>query len=378
MPGGLIELIEGRADAIVDRFVALLRQRRGSGENIPSSALRDHIPPFLAALADALRSAGTEPTTESSQLADAHGALRWEQGFEIREVVGDYAILHEAILCEAEAAGIAPSVAEQRRLVQQIAGGIAAAVEVHVALQAERERVSSEQLERVHRMRHEILSILSHELRTPLHVINLCTQLLRAGVPTERLESSLAVIERNVARETRLVDELLDMASLVTGRIRLSWSRVDVAAVAKEAVAAARPVAEAKRIHLHDEGIDTPAEVHGDRARLYQCVWQLVLNALKFTPSDGHVWVSVHLQERKHARQLELAVKDTGVGVSEGFASHVFDPFAQEDRGTMRTYDGLGLGLSLVRHIVELHGGSIDATSDASGTTFRVRLPPHR
>jgi signal transduction histidine kinase len=340
--------------------------------------LRDHIPDFLESLAVGLRESGTEASEVSSQLADAHGAVRWEQGFDLREVVGDYAILHEAILTEVEQAGLQLTPNAARRLVQHIAGGISSAVESHVARQAERDRAGVEKLEEVQRVRQEFLSNLSHELRTPLHVLTLSTQLIRSGVPQQRLESALAVIERNIARESKLVEELLDMAAMSTGRVRLSWSRVDLESVTREVVVAVRPTAVAKGIQLHEDAVTAGPEVQGDRTRLYQCIWQLLMNAVKFSPAGGHVWVSLEVSERKQVREIELAVRDTGPGIAKEFMKHVFDPFAQQDGSTTRMHEGLGIGLSLVRHIVELHGGTIAVESSGEGATFRVRLPPKR
>jgi signal transduction histidine kinase len=369
MSAGLGELIEQRRGAIVARFIALLRQRLGSHEELSTSALRDHIPDLLSSLAADLRGGDIDARQNRAVLADAHGALRWEQGFDLREVVGDYAILHEAILLEAEEAQQAPSAREARRLVQQISGATSAAVSSYVELRSAQERAHKEQLEALHRARHEVISVLSHELNTPLHIIQLSTQLLRSRDPA--LVPVLEVVERNSARLSTLIDELLDMADLVTGRIRLSWGRVDLCEVAREAIAALTPTARAKGIQLDEEITNASGVVEGDRARLYQCIWQLLSNAVKFTPRGGQVRLSLFLRESTQ----ELVVSDNGRGMSKEFASRAFEPFTQQDMSTIREFSGLGLGLAFVRHVVELHGGSIDAVSEGQGAAFRLRLP---
>lgn len=373
MFGGLGELIEQRRGAVIARFVELLRQRLGSHEEMPASALRDHMPDLLSSLAADLRGVDSEAREERSRLADAHGALRWEQGFDLREVVDDYAILHEAILMEAEEAGLQPSLRDARRLVRQITRATSTAVSSYVALQSEQERTYTEQVESLQRARHEFISVVSHELRTPLHIIQMSTQTLRLRDP--QLGSSLEVVERNAATLSRLIDDLLDMAELVTGRIELRWDRVDLRIVAGEAIAALRPTAQAKGVQLHEEIGESPGEVDGDRDRLYQCIWQLLSNAVKFTPRGGNVRLSLRERDGEQVREVELVVSDDGRGVSREFAAHAFEPFMQEDRGTTRKFGGLGLGLSLGRHLAELHGGTIDAVSDGQGAAFVMRIP---
>ena len=236
------------------------------------------------------------------------------------------------------------------------------------------EREARVEAERAGQMKDEFLATLSHELRTPLNAILGWSQILARGEANRAdLDEGLRTIERNARAQRQIIEDLLDMSRIISGKVRLDVQAVDVASVVQEAVATAQPSAEAKGIRLqvvldHDCG-----QISGDPGRLQQVFWNLLSNAVKFTPRGGRVRVSV---ERVGA-QVEVGVSDTGEGIGPEFLPHVFDRFRQADASTTRRHGGLGLGLSIVKQLVELHGGSIRAASAGvgQGATFTVSLP---
>jgi signal transduction histidine kinase len=237
-----------------------------------------------------------------------------------------------------------------------------------------REREARREAEAANRIKDEFLATLSHELRTPLNaILGWAAILVRGGVDRPTIERAGEVIERNARAQAQLVSDLLDVSGIITGKTRLELEPVSVAATVETAVESVQPAAEAKRIVVEvDVAPDLPA-LHADPARLQQVAWNLVANAVKFTPEGGHVRISA----RRQGDEVELAVRDDGVGIPAEFLPFVFERFRQRDSSASRTHGGLGLGLAIVRHLVELHGGSVAAESDGDGrgATFRVRLP---
>jgi len=237
------------------------------------------------------------------------------------------------------------------------------------------EQVSArKQTEEASRLKDEFLATVSHELRTPLTAVLGWSHLLRSGqLKGGDAERALETIERNARAQAQLIEDLLDVSRIVTGNLRLDVRPVEPASFIDPAVEALRPAAEAKGVRLQkviDTGLSTVA---GDPARLQQVVWNLLSNAVKFTPKGGRVQVRL---ERVDSH-VEIAVSDTGAGIDPEFLPHVFERFRQADQKTTRAHGGLGLGLAIVRHLVELHGGTIDAESggEGHGATFTVRLP---
>ena len=238
----------------------------------------------------------------------------------------------------------------------------------------EAERAARGEVVRAGRLKDEFLATLSHELRTPLNAILGWAQLLRGGsVGGADLRQGLEVIERNARTQSRLISDLLDVNRIVSGRLRLDLQPVDVAEVAAAAVEALEPQAEEKGVALEVELARPGPQVRGDPARLEQVVWNLVSNALKFTPGGGSVRVSL---EGVDGRAV-LAVDDDGKGISPEFLPHLFERFSQGDPSITRRHGGLGLGLSIVKQLVELHGGTVRAHSDGEGrgARFVVELP---
>ncbi len=236
------------------------------------------------------------------------------------------------------------------------------------------ERAARAEAERASRMKDEFLATLSHELRTPLNAILGWSQVLlaRKGADDD-LKRGLETIARNARAQTQLIDDLLDMSRIVSGKVRLDVQPLDLSSVVDAAVDSVRPSAEAKGIRLQKILDPLAGPVSGDPNRLQQVVWNLLSNAIKFTPKGGKVEV---LLARVNSH-LEVTVTDSGQGISAAFLPYVFDRFRQADASSTRIYSGLGLGLSIVKQLVELHGGSVQAKSDGDncGATFIVRLP---
>jgi signal transduction histidine kinase/DNA-binding response OmpR family regulator len=227
--------------------------------------------------------------------------------------------------------------------------------------------------ERASRAKDEFLSTLSHELRTPLSAIVGWSTLLRKGaVPAERMEKALETIERNAKVQARLIEDMLDLARIEQGKLMLSVGPLEMVRVVSAAIDSLRPAAEAKGVRLQSV-LDSHATIVGDADRLQQVVWNLLSNAIKFTPKAGRV----HVRLQRHHSYVELAVADTGQGIDGDFLPHVFDRFRQADASFARRAGGLGLGLAIVRSLVELHGGTVTATSAGKdqGAEFVVRLP---
>jgi PAS domain S-box-containing protein len=225
------------------------------------------------------------------------------------------------------------------------------------------------------RMKDEFLATLSHELRTPLNaVLGWSHMIRREGARPQDYVRGAEVIERNARAQARIIDDLLDMSAIISGKVRLEVGPIDLPAIVEAAIETARPAAEAKHIRIRPE-IDRLAgfAVRGDANRLQQVLWNLLSNALKFTPRNGRIEVAL----RRAQGAVEICVSDSGRGISADFLPHVFDRFRQADASTTRQHGGLGLGLAIVKQLVELHGGTIRASSEGEdrGATFVVSLP---
>lgn len=238
----------------------------------------------------------------------------------------------------------------------------------------ERERASREEAERANRIKDEFLAILSHELRSPLNPILGWTQLLRSRKLDEQTTTrALATIERNAKLQTQLIEDLLDVSRILRGKLVLNITLLNLASVIEAALETVRLAAEAKDIQIKTILNSNVGKVSGDSGRLQQVVWNLLNNAVKFTPMGGSIEVS--LEEVESYAQIQ--VKDTGKGIKSEFLPYLFEYFRQEDSKTTRKFGGLGLGLAIVRHLTELHGGIVfaDSLGEGLGATFTVRLP---
>lgn len=236
------------------------------------------------------------------------------------------------------------------------------------------EQRARQETEEASRLKDEFLMTVSHELRTPLTAIHGWARMLSTGeVREDQRARALEVIERNARAQTQLVNDLLDASRAITGKLQLELAIVEMPEIVLAAVDAVRPTADAKRIGIRTRIDPHPGPVSGDAARLQQVLWNILSNAVKFTPQGGRVEVQVS----RVGSFVEVAVSDTGPGISSSFLPHVFERFRQEHSGTTRAHSGLGLGLAIARHLTELHGGTVSAESGgpSPGATFRVRLP---
>ncbi len=232
--------------------------------------------------------------------------------------------------------------------------------------------------EAANRMKDEFLAILSHELRTPLNAMLGWSQLLRTRTLNEAtMARALETIERNAKLQSQLIKDLLDVSRIVRGKLAMRIVPCELAAVVKAAIDTIRPAAEAKRIDLRTNLDPTLGLMAVDPDRLQQVVWNLVSNAIKFTPPGGQVAVQVTRKTEPSGVVAQIQISDTGTGISPEFLPYIFDRFRQGESHSARNHGGLGLGLAIVRHIVELHGGTVEAKSlgKHQGTTFWVKLP---
>jgi signal transduction histidine kinase len=263
--------------------------------------------------------------------------------------------------------------------IRDVADALAIAADERAGGEAEREELLRREqaaraaAEAANRAKDEFLAVLSHELRTPLNAVYGWARMLQTGqIRDEAAERALDAIVRNANAQVRLIDDLLDVSRVVSGKMRLDVRTVDLRSVIEEALAV-RPAAEAKFIRLQSVLDPRAGPITGDPDRLQQVIWNLVMNAVKFTPKEGRV--QIHLQRVNS--HVEIVVSDTGLGIAPAVLPFVFDRFRQADSSSTRGHGGLGLGLALVKHLVELHGGSVTAQSagEGKGATFIVKLP---
>jgi PAS domain S-box-containing protein len=260
------------------------------------------------------------------------------------------------------------------------------------------EQIARQEAETANRMKDEFLAVLSHELRTPLNAILGWSRLLRTRkLDPKTIDRALETIERNATAQSQLIEDILDVSKIIRGKLRLNCLPINMLTVIEAAMDSVRPQAEAKSIDLT---LTTDAATHstwGDAVRLQQVIWNLLSNAIKFTPAGGQVVVRLEqppvempqtTQSPDHSRPddssphaalnwMQIQVSDTGIGINSDFLPHVFDRFRQADSTITRAHNGLGLGLAIVQHLVELHGGTVTAESlgKGQGSTFTVKLP---
>ena len=224
------------------------------------------------------------------------------------------------------------------------------------------------------RAKDELIATVSHELRTPLNSILGYARMLQSGsLDATRASHAVTVIIRSATAQAQLVEDLLELSRIAAGRMALTFEKCELTALVDDALDAVRPAADAKGIALITRLAPDGARVLGAPERLRQVVWNLAMNAIKFTPADGRIDVAVVRADR----YAQIVVSDNGIGISPGALAYIFEPFEQEDRSSTRAHGGLGLGLALVKHLVELHGGEVRAESPGKGkgATFTVTIP---
>jgi PAS domain S-box-containing protein len=235
-------------------------------------------------------------------------------------------------------------------------------------------RQARDKAEEATRLKDEFLATVSHELRTPLNAILGWSRMLRAGtLGSEKASKALESIFRNAIAQNQIIDDLLDVSRIVAGQLRLDIEVLDINQIVSAAIDVVRPAADAKGVVLRALLDPDAGQIKGDSGRLQQVLWNLLNNAVKFTPKAG----SVHVTLRREESTIQIMVADTGKGIAPAFLGRIFDRFSQEESGNSRRTGGLGLGLAIVKHLVELHGGTVEAASagEGTGSTFFVRIP---
>ncbi|MGI8838539.1 MAG: ATP-binding protein, partial [Pyrinomonadaceae bacterium] len=261
---------------------------------------------------------------------------------------------------------------EEHATAMRMAANLAAVAIENVRL-LERESTARAAAEESNRLKDEFLATVSHELRTPLTAILGWSRMLEGGLETEMAERAIETIKRNAKAQAQIIDDILDVSRIITGNLYLELHPIELASVLEAAVNVVRPTAEAKGIKIEVDFEREPTVVSGDANRLQQVLWNLLSNAVKFTPPGGQVRLSL----RQLESEVEIEIADNGQGIRPEFLPFVFDRFRQADSTSTRQHGGLGLGLAIARHLVEIHGGRISAASDGDGkgATFRLRLP---
>ena len=237
-----------------------------------------------------------------------------------------------------------------------------------------REQDLRERAETANRVKDEFLGLVSHELRTPMNaILGWSSMLARPGVASDLHVKGIDAIARNARAQAHLIDDLLDTSRVTAGKLRISRDPVRLAGIVEDAIETIKPMAEAKRVSVRAENSARGAYMRGDAHRTQQIIWNVLSNAVKFTPPGGRVDVSV----TDTSTHVSVAVKDSGVGIDPAFLPHVFERFSQADSSPTRSHSGLGLGLALVKYLVELHGGEVSAASEGvgHGSTFTVTFP---
>ncbi|MEO7206930.1 MAG: HAMP domain-containing sensor histidine kinase [Steroidobacteraceae bacterium] len=276
--------------------------------------------------------------------------------------------------CPPEVEG--PFLAEERRLINSLADLLSTYFE---RIRAEEDRMrlaraeaAQREAQETNRAKDEFLAMVSHELRSPLHVMLGWTKILRSKEPNAQISRGLDILERNIKLQARLIDDLLDVSRIIAGKLRLDVRPLDLAMLASFAADESRPAADAKHIkltaHLESVGL-----VSADPQRLQQVIFNLLTNAVKFTPEDGRI--DIRLERVDNGARLSVA--DTGIGIANDLLPHVFDRFRQGSSSTAKHNGGLGLGLAIARHLVEMHQGTLSVASEGCGTgaTFHMTLP---
>jgi signal transduction histidine kinase/ActR/RegA family two-component response regulator len=247
-------------------------------------------------------------------------------------------------------------------------------VEERLRLSLMQEQLARTEAEDANRLKDEFLATVSHELRTPLHAVIGWSHMLRTGGLDEAMTTrAIETIERNAKSQAQLIEDILDVSRFITGKLHLNIGLVDFASVINAAIDSVQLAAESKDIQLEVTLDPSARRVSGDSSRLQQVVWNLLSNAIKFTPAGGRVQVRLE----RAGTDAQISVSDTGEGINSDFLPFIFDRFRQGDGSSTRKHGGLGLGLAIVRHLVELHGGTVSADSvgKGQGTTFTLRLP---
>jgi signal transduction histidine kinase/ActR/RegA family two-component response regulator len=394
----LDDFIEQNIEEILVQWEAFARKLWRGGATDPAT-LRDHADHILRATVRDMRSSQSEaqqfaksqgrgengPSSDSVDLAsDLHAVQRFESGFYLAELVAEYRALRASVIHLWRDSGPAPDrndLDDLTRFHESIDQSLAVAIEGYMGY-ADRlrerllanEQAARAEAEIANRAKDAFLATLSHELRTPLSAIGGWAYILGAdGVTQDEIRQGSEVIRRNVAAQSKLIEDVLDVSRIISGKLRLVISRCDLTHAIAAAIDATRAAADAKGITIDTELDPEASTADCDFDRMQQVVWNLLSNAVKFTPTGGRITIAL----AREGDTLVIRVADTGMGIDPEFLPQVFERFRQADGGSRRQFTGLGLGLSIVKELVELHGGTVEAASKGlgHGSVLAVRLP---
>jgi signal transduction histidine kinase len=386
-------LIKTHADAILERWSQRAKQEQPHANRVHHQTLQDHLRRLLDALANSLIEGGDGEVAHHFQPALEHGEQRWDSGWSLAEVVRDYQILRLVLVDYLEGALHRSLYSEEHQAIgltldEAIAASAIAYVDIsteqmHQAEIAEAARAQetaetlrrhAAQLLEAHRKKDEFLAVMSHELRNPLAPLRNALHVLSLDQDEETVHWARQLMERQIKVLTRLVDDLLNVSRIRLGKITLQHERLDLVRLVCETVEDYRGGFEEAGLELRLETPQGPVWVEGESIRLAQAVGNLLHNAQKFTDRGGQVTVTVSAPQ---SNEVTVAVSDTGVGIAAEMITHMFEPYIQDDHDTERRRGGLGLGLPLVKGLVELHGGRVQAESAGlgHGARFQITLP---
>lgn len=373
----LADFIICELEPILQEWESFARTLTPAALVMTGNQLRNHAEMMLKSIANDLRTPQSPEQQikkshglddEEKQDAD-HGTGRWKSNFSVEQLVSEYRALRSSVLRlwgQAHSYASTTDVEDIIRFNEAIDQLLAASV---ISFAAAKRKADEQE-----KNRNEFLAMLAHELRNPLSPITTASALLKKAKGNEKIiENAADVIARQAAHMARLVDDLLDVSRVTRGLIEVQLSAVDIRQAIDEAVEQVTPQIQARRHQLDVAGPPYPTAVQADKKRLVQIVTNLLANAAKYTPEGGHV----KLETTVHESEVVITVKDNGVGMSPEFISHAFELFAQAERTPDRKSGGLGLGLALVKNLVELHGGKVACSSAGlgQGSHFVVTLP---
>jgi signal transduction histidine kinase/ActR/RegA family two-component response regulator len=386
-------LLERNVGIVIDRWSRRAVQEQPHAARVHHAVLVDHLQELLSTLARSLAASENPETNGHRVSATVHGEQRWESGWSLAEVVRDYQILRLVILDFLEEnldrpLGYREVLAVGLALDEAIAASVAMYVkgrERHLRrLEEERAQENEQSQQRLHeqaaalrdadRRKNEFLAVLAHELRNPLAPIRNATEVLRLqDLPDPNVRWARELIERQVHQLSHMVDDLLDVSRIALGKIRLQKETVALKSIVDRAIETTQPLIDARGHRLTVSVPPEPVWLEADAPRLTQVLVNLLTNAAKYTDERSNIWFSA----RREAEEVIIKVRDTGIGIRPELLTRVFDPFVQDDRLSERAPGGLGIGLSLVRSLIDLHGGSVQAFSDGpgQGSEFVVHLP---
>ncbi|HET6326502.1 MAG TPA: ATP-binding protein [Planctomycetaceae bacterium] len=387
------DLLHQNVGVVVDRWSRRAVAEQPNARRVHHDVLLDHLSDLLTKLSQSLRESDENQTGQHCLPALIHGEQRWETGWSLPELVRDYQILRLVILDfldetlerplrgrEVQAIGLVLDEAIAASIVSYINGRDDALKEAEAGRAEEDKEIQrrlAEQaaaLQAADQRKNEFLAMLSHELRNPLAPIRNAAHILGLKEPIDdELQWIREVIERQVQQLNRMVDDLLDVSRITQGKFKLEKEPVQLATVIAAALESSGSIITARRHHLN---VDFPSDnlcVRGDLSRLIQVVANLLNNAAKYTEVGGEIW----LTGKRDGNEAVISVRDTGIGIPPELLTHIFEPFIQEDRLPDRANGGLGIGLALVRSLIDLHGGRVQAFSQGRGrgSEFVVHLP---